>query len=46
MLAAAACGLFNVVKDCIQKKANMNYQDKEVSYYLKQKHMSIMNKCS
>ena len=34
MLAAAGYGLFNIVKDCIQKKANVNYQEKEVSYYL------------
>ena len=32
MLAAAATGLLNIVKESIQKKANVNYQDKEVSY--------------
>ena len=34
MLAAADKGLINIVKDSIQKKANVNYQDKEVSYHL------------
>ena len=41
MLAAAAYGLFNIVKESIQKKANVNYQDKDlVSYYL-----IIINDC-
>ena len=40
MLAAAAYGLFNIINDCIQKKANVNYQDNEVSYYL-----IIINDC-
>ena len=41
MLAAAAYGVFNIVKDCIQKKTNVNYQDKDtVSYYL-----IIINDC-
>ena len=41
MLAAAAYGLFNIVKESIQKKANVNYQDKDiVSYYL-----IIINNC-
>ena len=34
MLAAADRGLINIVKESIQKKANVNYQDKDVSYYL------------
>ena len=34
MLAAADRGLINIVKESIQKKANVNYQDEEVSYYL------------
>ena len=35
MLAAADKGLVDIVKETIQKKANVNYQDKDgVSYYL------------
>ena len=34
MLAAADRGLINIVKESIQRKANVNYQNKEVSYYL------------
>ena len=34
MLAAARTGLTHVIKQTIQKKANVNYQDKVVSYYL------------
>ena len=35
MLAAAERGLVDIVKDSIQKKAHVNYQDKDgVSYYL------------
>ena len=33
MLAAAATGLINIVKESIQWQANVNYQNKEVSYY-------------
>ena len=41
MLAAAARGLVDIVKETIQKKANVNYQYKDgVSYYL-----IIMNDC-
>ena len=41
MLAAAGYGVFNIVKDCIQRKTNVNYQDKDaVSYYL-----IIINDC-
>ena len=40
MLAAAAFGLSNILKDSIQKKANVNYQDKVVSY-----HLIVMNYC-
>ena len=40
MLAAVDRGLINIVKDSIQKKANVNYQDKDVSYYL-----IIINDC-
>ena len=41
MLAAAAYGQFNIVKESIQKKANVNYQDKDiVSCYL-----IIINDC-
>ena len=41
MLAAAARGLVDIVKETIQKKANVNYQDKDgVSYYL-----IIINDC-
>ena len=41
MLAAAERGLVDIVKETIQKKANVNYQDKDgVSYYL-----IIMNDC-
>ena len=41
MLAAAAFGLSNILKDSIQKKANVNYQDKHVVSY----HLIIMNDC-
>ena len=35
MLAAAERGLVDIVKETIQKKANVNYQDKDgVSYIL------------
>ena len=35
MLAAAERGLIDIVKETIQKKANVNYQNKDgVSYYL------------
>ena len=35
MLAAAERGLVDIVKETIQKKANVNYQNKDgVSYYL------------
>ena len=41
MLAAAYYGLVDIVKETIQKKANVNYQDKDgVSYYL-----IIINDC-
>ena len=41
MLAAAARGLVDIVKETIQKETNVNYQDKdEVSYYL-----IIINDC-
>ena len=41
MLAAADRGLVDIVKETIQKKANVNYQDKDgVSYYL-----IIINDC-
>ena len=41
MLAAAAYGLVDIVKGSIQKKTNVNYQDKEgVSY-----HLIIINNC-
>ena len=40
MLAAAAYGLFNIVKESIQRKANVNYQNKIVSYYF-----IIINDC-
>ena len=41
MLAAAHYGLVDIVKETIQKKANVNYQDKDgVSYYL-----IIINDC-
>ena len=35
MLAAAARGLVDIVKETIQKETNVNYQDKDgVSYHL------------
>ena len=40
MLVAADKGLINIVKESIQKKANVNYQDEVVSYYL-----IIINDC-
>ena len=40
MLAAADRGLINIVKEGIQRKANVNYQNKEVSYYF-----IIINDC-
>ena len=41
MLAAADRGLVDIVKETIQKKPNVNYQDKDgVSYYL-----MIVNDC-
>ena len=40
MLAAADRGLINIVKESIQRKANVNYQNKEVSYYF-----IIINDC-
>ena len=33
MLAAAGRGLINIIKESVQKKANVNYQNKDVSYY-------------
>ena len=41
MLAAAERGLIHVVIQSIQKKANVNYQDKDgVSY-----HLILINEC-
>ena len=41
MLAAAYIGLVDIVKKTIQKKANVNYQDKDVVSY----HLIILNDC-